>query len=401
MATPIYLTNVETTPYDSTQDRTVTDGLIRDARAAATSSGAVAIIADAVNAGTEIRFEGNLTNFPFIAWYAERIAAEVTISGAITCTIYGKISVSTVNARLRVKIWKRTAGGSEVDTFIGQGDASSALTTTTALQTITITPAVAVTLAPEERLIIRTYAIPAAGQTMGVGTVTHYVHGTVANSGEAKISFTETVTFLPNQTTLYPRVTTVNGISGFKDLLTTAGVAGPVTAVTTVQASESQWTDGTAGPAIAWISPRFQKGFTLRPVAGSWLSATRGLESNAAANVTPRIKLARWRNGVETEFLNVRHPTVEFATVAGNITLNTGHSQITQIDFLPDDRLVYRLFVTNSASNALGAGNTASVQYDEGLTSLTLLQTSIFKAEGDPADPATIPDGLPMTGVGN
>jgi hypothetical protein len=624
MATPIYLVSTETTPYDSVNTTAVEDGQIRDALRA-TKSGAFQARMDATAGGTEIRAYLSDPALGSVAWYSERIAAEVTISGAITVAVYAKISVSTVNARLRFKLWKRTAGGSEIDTFIGQGDGDAALTITTALHTLTITPPTAITLAPEERLIVRVYAIPSAGQTMDVGLVTMFYNGTVAQSAEAKLTFTETLTFFNNQTTLYLRSSQTIGVGSFYDLLPAQGSA-TTWATVAVNGAEQQWTiapgatyakdfvgigfadttnattytsggfvpelnrlyllavlhsdaapeatvptittdtglnfvqiatvpfntiasnvhrltlframkasgvafgtvtvnladaatgccfhltevdgvvatgtdgadavrnivtgsvnaganpsitlasfanaaNGTyacfgsdiatvptagsgfttllhttystpttglftewntandttvdctiassdwggvalelvaaaAGSPLEWITKRFRDGFTLRPVTGSYSCRFDAHESNSLANATPRLKLFRWRDGVETEFLNVKHPSFELllgVATGVNITSEIA-GQLTQMDFSPDDRLVLRLFATNAAALTLGTGYTATVRYNNvspDTTSLTLLQTATFKEESDPAETGVIPDGLSMGGIGN
>lgn len=302
MATPIYLWATETMPYESVASRSVTDGAIRDALSAASTGTALAALADTVDGDTEVRLYYDLVSVdPYLGWYSERIDTQVTISGSIAVSLYAKVSVGTVNAKLRMKLWKRTAGGSEIDSFIGQGDGTIALTTTTANHTITITPATPVTVAPDERFIIRLYAIPVSG-TLGAGVVTAYYNGTVANSGEANVTFTETILFAPNKTTLYLRRTKGTGIGVFRDLLPTVGVTSFLTGSTRILATDSQWTENVNGATV-----------------GAYV-ATIGDTSNATSYTT-----GSFTPGVNTLYLlAVVHSDAAPETTIPTITTTTG-----------------------------------------------------------------------------
>jgi len=62
-------------------------------------------------------------------WQSERVASQVTVSGSVTVTTYAMISTSAIHARLRINLYKRTFGGSSVDTLIGSGDSAAVITT--------------------------------------------------------------------------------------------------------------------------------------------------------------------------------------------------------------------------------------------------------------------------------
>lgn len=403
MATPIYAISSETTPYFSTGSRNNFDLL----RAAATGPG-FGVLMDAVTSGTEQRAYVNVAGFPPMNWYSERLAADVTISGSITFSVGAKVSAAGVNSTLRFRLYKVTKGGSEVETLIAQGDGSSALTTTQATITFSATPAAAVTVTTYERFVLRLWAIPAPGQTMGTGTVTAYYGGDAASNGEIKVSFTETVTFLANLTRFYMRDTVTIGISTYFDALTTAGAAIKTGVVnTSAGGTEIQWTRTAAGTVLHWITQRFKDGFTLK--GGSMVPydlSTYYYESNSLANTAMRWRLYRYRAGVLTQFL-LASDGVEMSTNTFNgKVFSNSFGQLTQTDFLPDDRIVARAFLINAPSLTMAAGYTATLSYNvasagTGFTYLQLLDTPVLKAESDPAEPSTIPGGLPMTGVGN
>lgn len=180
-----------------------------------------------------------------VAWQSERLAAQATISGDITVTTYAQVESSGITARVRVSIWKRTAGGSAVDTLIGTGEGASAVTTTLAAHTITITPAVGVVVSPQERLIVQLYADTEDGLNLPALRFSVWVNGTVANQGETKITLTETMTFLDNAQVLHLRDTKVTGIGIFRDLIPTAGSVFGVVAVK--GAADIPWTKTAVG----------------------------------------------------------------------------------------------------------------------------------------------------------
>ena len=554
-------------------------------------------------------------------WQSERVAAQVTVSGTITVTTYATISTSAIHARLRINLYKRTFGGSSVNTLIGSGDSAAVITTTQDQHTVTITPAAGVVVSPNERLIVEAQAVSSDGSPIAAGDLFMYFDGTVANTGETKVVLTETITFLDNLTPLYLRSTQVNAIGGFYDLLLTPG-SGSVGSVVAVKGTpDVQWTataegctavdlpfgaitdtsntssytsgtvafvanrlyllavahsdaaaeatqptigagtsgltfvnigsvpfdtiasnlhrltvfralltgsvfsstftvnfgdastgcltqltevssvvtTGTAGadavrnivtgsanaganPSITlaafaatkngtwgcfatdiataptagsgltalaattyatpttglftewqqtnntsvnctlttsdwgglalelvatapgvtlqWITPRFAQGMVVMATADAYAIHMRGSESNAAANATMRVKLFRWRAGVETEFLNSRHPN-ELGTAAGNMDFDPSQQALSEIAFLPDDRLVLRVYMAEAVGQTLGASRTASMFWNAASpsdASVLLRETPVFKAESDPPEPE--PPSLTMMGVG-
>lgn len=371
-------------------------------------------------------YTGAVTNRPSApsglsyAWVSPRISANITLVATTVTIIHGGRLFSTfdpAHATFRWELYKLTSSGN-VETLLGTVDESavaSSETSTTASFTATmnITP---IPLVAGERLVLRPFIIPAPGQTMAaVATPLEMGYGANAVPYSVKLTFTDTIVFLAsNVTRLYMRRTNVNAIGNFFDLLTTkiaqAQAQGVVT--TTAGGSNIQWTRTAGGTALEWISPR---------LTGSWRfdapdetqvavpNSQNTFESAATVNATLIIRMYQWRAGQET-LVYEYSPTTEIATVSGTIV---AYKDVTKVvvmvptAFQPDDRIVFRAFVSNAAGTTMGAGS-ATFNYDAGNTStpsafIDLYDFPItpFKAETDPATPATVPDGINTLGLGN
>lgn len=347
-----------------------------------------------------------------VTFQSERVASEFTLSGNITCGIWAH-EIADIDATLRVKVYKVVRGGSNTETLIAQGDLSGELSTTRTFYTFTITPSVPITIAVDERFVVRVYVVPVVGLTLGSGVVQLYYGGTNAQQSDSYIELSETVTLKPNGTQLYLRRTTASGIGTFYDMLTTRGVSAFTSGVvnTAAGATEIQWTRTAGGTVLEWVSPPIANTFYFSnpttAIAGGTLT-TWAFESNALANVTIRWRIYRRRGTTEVACMVGPALTAELGTtIAQKIitTLPTNNPQITNTEFMPDDRIVLRMYLSNVGTMA--AGYTVTMHYDhnvaavDGDSFLSLYEVVEFKAEGDPLTPASIPGGMPMGGVGN
>jgi hypothetical protein len=233
-------------------------------------------------------------------------------------------------------------------------------------------------------------------------------------TGNLWLVFAETFTFTPNVSTLILRRTAVAGISTYFDMVVTRGSTAATTGVvnTVASATEIPWTRTAGGTALHWISPRFTEGYVfdahdvdMTPaIAVMWLN-----ESNLAANVAGQARLYRWRAGVETLCWTSPSTTVELTTTAAKYTLGSDvvgqGGTIVPTVFLPDDRIVFRAYAVNFG--VMGGARTATITYDHNVAAaagdsyLSLYNVPTFKAEGDLETPTTMPDGMPMSGIGN
>jgi hypothetical protein len=363
------------------------------------------LVVTTVEGGSEIQ----LTKTGLIACFiSQRVSAAVLIAGTINVSVELLESDPAANASIRVKVTKITVGGSDVESVIASGDSGSEIVSGTV--TFSLTPAVPVLVAPNERLIMRLYAIPAPGQTMGGGfTVTCNFGSTAFDSW---VEFTEALSFIANGTVLIARRTTTAAIGNFFDLLTTLGTSAFTTGVvnTVAGGTDIQWTRTAGGTVLEWISGRCRQGFRFEtPPAGqkALTCIVWAFESAAQANAAIRLRMYRWRAGTETVCCQFQ-TGAELGTASATTTLDgsSGGSTLNTVDFLPDDRLVLRFFIMNATSTTMGSGRTCTVEYDalnnsQGFTRLTLFADVLFKDESEPNDLSQIPGGLTMGGVGN
>jgi len=164
-------------------------------------------------------------------------------------------------------------------------------------------------------------------------------------------------------TKLFLRNTTNNGISGYYDMIPTAGSSSDTGVVnTTASGTEIQWTKTAGGTAMAWITGPVQSAFTLTTTDLSiWAH-----ENNMSANCGGRYRLFKYSEGSETELTGGPFDDgVEFGTVA---TEMTWIGNPTDTAFAVGDRLVLKLYITNVGTMATGFTCTVTFNAADGAT---------------------------------
>jgi hypothetical protein len=401
MATRLHLENTQTADGP--------DAVVFDLVSAITGSLAKGINVTTVGGATQQQLADAGSPVCFVS---QRLAAEVMISGTISLSLFVNETDLNANAAIRVTVSKITVGGSDIESVIASGDSGAELTTSVVpAVTFTITPPVPVVVATNERLIVRLYAIPAPGQTLGNGFVVECQFGSTSTF-DSWVEFTEALSFIANGTVLIARRTTTAAIGNFFDLLTTLGTSAFTTGVvnTVAGGTDIQWTRTAGGTVLEWISGRCRQGFRFEtPPAGqkALTCIVWAFESAAQANAAIRMRMYRWRAGTETVCCQFQIG-LELGTASATATLDgsSGGSTLNTVDFLPDDRLVLRFFIMNATSTTMGSGRTCTVEYDalnssQGFTRLTLFADVLFKDESEPNALSQIPGGLTMGGVGN
>lgn len=358
--------------------------------------------------------------FTPLSWWSERITAQVTISGAIAVALRPNTTAGGT-VRLRMKIFKITAGGSNVVTLIGQADGTADLATTNSAYTISITPPAPVTLVANERFIIELYAIPNPSTGWGTPSAAYANVPFSGNSSisDASITFTETITFKDNATFIKPRRTTGTGIGVFMDLLTATGATAFTTAVVNTAAggTEIQWTKTAGGTVAEWISGRLKApGWTITSVA-NFVGNFNSQESNLAANCASTIKVFKRKPDGTEALVFTRTQDLEMGTASAVVQLTGAGGTSTlgaasDLNCAEDDRIVVRLYIHN-VGGTMGGGFTCTVNYDHNTVPATkstlntsdcyfwLLDGPEFKAEGDPAGTSRVPGAQTMLGIGN
>lgn len=368
--------------------------------------------------GTSIQMANSSATANKIAFFSERLAATITLSNSdgIVLRAAPYVNSGTPNATIRFILSKMVSGGTDVETVIGQGEGTVTLDATANFDNYAITIPTPVTVGVNERLVLRIYAIPAPSQTMGVGELWMGFNGLTGATNDPSLELPNGITFQPNATRLFLRRTNTIGIGTFYDLSTTLGGSTYTSGVVNTQASgtQIQWTRTGGGTLLEWISARFREGWSFEST-GEAINAldfqNTAYESNALANAKIRVKLFRWRNGVETECYTAHPASSELSVTAGALVVwndRTSSGTITQTltptEFAEDDRLVMRTYITNQGTMA--AGYTATYEYDHnsntvvrGNSWVQVFATTLFKTESEPSREQT-PGGLAMGGVG-
>jgi hypothetical protein len=270
--------------------------------------------------GTEIEGVVSAALVP-IAYYSERIAAPLTLSGNLVWRVNSSAESGTPNATFRMRLWKITRGG-HVKTLLGTFDGLEAIAgATDTLRTWTYTnPFPPLSLGIDERLVARFWAIPAPGLTMAAGVISWNTAGALEHSIEI-----DNITFVPNTTRFYLRRTSDIGIAGFMDMLPTKNPSGAYTTgliYTTAGGTELQWTR--AVPPLVILAGDGVGAVNDTANAASYVSSSftptvnrlyllAVVHSDAAPETTiPTITTTTGLNFVEVA-------TVPFDTIASNV----------------------------------------------------------------------------------
>lgn len=188
-------------------------------------------------------------------------------------------------------------------------------------------------------------------------------------------------------TKLYLRNTTVNGISGYYDMLITPGNAVDTGDVTTVASgTEIQWTKSEGGATMSWISGRVPAGgFTLTTGdVDLWAS-----ESNNNANSSVRCRIFKY-NGTETELGGGPFNFVTELTTT--MSSKTWVTNVTDTAFAENDRIVIKFYITNAGTMGGNRFCTFNFNAADGATGgsfFNLNETVAFKLEASQSNSGT------------
>lgn len=362
------------------------------------------------NAIGELRVTHNVATTTPVDFVSERVLAEVTISGTVTFNIWFLGSSTTFTGRVRARLYKRTTGGSDLESLICQADASADIVQDLISHVYNFTgTATTTTLAPGERFLLRVSITPVSG-SFGTGTVTMRYNEESNTDGNSWVEVAQAVTFTPNVVVYHLRRTNVNGIGNFFDINDVLGSSAYATGIVNTQASGTSipWTRTAGGTPLEWTTGRVPApGWRL--VTGMIGTASTGQawasESSLSANCGCRVKWFRRKpDGTELLVYNGPNP-IELATGIGSVSFSPGGTLTQPTDFAEDDRLVVRAYIENVGTMA--AGFTCTFGYDGnvlGSTGDTYFRLTEgpprWKAESEPAY-RSVPDALSMGGVGN
>mgnify|MGYP001586998524 CR=1 FL=1 len=186
-------------------------------------------------------------------------------------------------------------------------------------------------------------------------------------------------------TKLFLRESTDNGISGFRDALTTPGSSATTGTVVTDASTQRQWEKASDAVLLEWVSGRSPAGgWTL---SGTLTFSIWAHESATSGNAGGRVRLFhRATDGTETEIGGGPwDDAVEFTKNTPTEMTWTGTP--TSKAFIENERLVGRVYITNVGT--MGTGQTCTLTYDAadaatGDSFIQLTETVTFKAESTP-----------------
>lgn len=341
--------------------------------------------------------------------FSERVSAEVTVSGTVTFNVWASLHSTAFTAKLRARLYKITSGGSAIETLITEADSATLAGSlgVSMLYNFTATPGTAVTLGPNERFVLRVFLVILTGTYDSAFNVQLRAGGGVAGvNGDTYVEVTETITMVPNGTTLYLRRTTTIGIGTHFDMLASRGSSAATTGVVSTVSGPTdplQWTRTAGGTLLSWISPRLSGQWTpdRNEYFKIWWWAH---ESAAQANASTRVRVYRDRGGVELQIVHSDPGLSELTTAAARYDALAW--TLTPATFLENDRIVLKLFI-DDAPSSMASGRTCTVTYDHNVAGGTGDCAAMFmdlpplKLETDGDMSQVVPNAGMMGGVSN
>lgn len=205
------------------------------------------------------------------------VVSQHTQTGSLNVSVYGAaLAVADADLRLRARLFKITAGGSDVESLIATADASASLTTTPSSYVLTVTIPAAVTLAPGERFIVRFYVFPFTGGWGSGSPVATMLHDDA--TGPTQVLLPVTVTCADNDGPLYFRRTTTIGVADFFDMTVARGSS---TATVNDVVSEA------GGTEIQWLRPKQVGSLGVTEITAAGIASTSNAATYVSASFTP------------------------------------------------------------------------------------------------------------------
>lgn len=211
-------------------------------------------------------------------FWSGKVVSQHTQSGEVNFTLYGAaLAVADADLRVRARLFKITAGGSDVESLLVTADATSSLTTTpTALGMVATMPA-SVVIVPGERYILRFYVFPFTG---GWGAGSPVATATYdGGSDPTRVLVPVTVTLANNDGPLqFRRTETIGIIPDAQDLTLVRG-SSPSTSVVIATSP--------GGTEIAWTRPKQTGTMTVTEITAAVIASTSNASTYVSASFTP------------------------------------------------------------------------------------------------------------------
>lgn len=330
---------------------------LRTTRGSGTASISTSTVAGTTN-GVEIASTGTP-----LAWISAPLDADVTISGSVTWNLWASESNMSANVAINGRL-EVIDGATGAITLIDQTARTIEVAVTTrAVNNFSETPAAGVACKRGDRLRVRVFGDDAGTMASGF-TFDFAYNGTTASAdGDSFITLTENLTFVAtpagSQVFLTDTASSVATASVDREAWTSrgAGVVDDVTNSAAGWTSPVHVTDTAGGTVVDW----FTKQLTAFTLGGAATCNIRGSVSNAAANVAPRVEIARvdadgtnatvWAAGAHPDKFSTSEVAFSFLVAGDDISVSAGQ------------RLRIRLYLDDWSQAAMASGHTATIFY--------------------------------------
>ncbi len=304
-------------------------------------------------------------------WISPPLAADVTISGAVTCNVWAAENNMSANVAINFVVDKIDGADESIVEVVRSARTTEVAVTTRAVNNFTATPAAGVAFKRGDRIRVRIYGDDAGTMATGFTFNIGYNGTTAAADGDSYVTFTETFSFetAPSGSVLYLTDTASDinpGSIVSKEAWTSRG-SGSVNAIRNTLTgwfTISQITSTGGGTLIEWYS----KPLTAFTLGGICQFNIRALESNLAANASLAATVAVVNNdGSGAVQIGRAHIPGTLAGQLGEITgsdaayvVNVGTDDVALTD---GQRLRFRIYIDDCADVPLVTGHTVTVTY--------------------------------------
>jgi hypothetical protein len=323
-----------------------------------------------------------------VLWATPPLAADVTIAGTITYSMYALENNMSANALLRAMLFKVDSNGEF--TLISSSTDDAELATAKALHTWTATPT-STAMKIGDRLALAVL-IDDSGTMASGFTATLYFDGSAANTANSNFSLTENLTFLttaPSGTSYFLRNTAsdVTVGSAVKKALSTTQGAGTSSAIRSsatgpIAFPGNQWTDSAGGTVIEWFTPQLNA-FSLSGVVSVVYGFAAALESLTTAAFVPEIAICDSDGNLQ----DVWATGYMFYNVGGGANIFTKYMSGPSMAVDQGGRIRVRFYCADPFPVIQASGTNFELRYDGTTTYASKIQFSQTITEGGPAAP--------------
>jgi len=305
-------------------------------------------------------------------WISPPLSADVTISGAVTGNLWASETNMSANVAINFVVDVIRSTDNSIVQIVKSARVTEVAVTTRAVNNFTATPGAGVLVNRGDRIRVRVFGDDSSTMATGFAFSFGYNGGTGGADGDSFVTFTETFVFesAPAGSTIYftDTVSDVATAAVDREAWTSrgAGVVNDVTNTAAGWTAPIQITDTAGGTVAEWYTKQLQA-FTL---GGACQFNIRALESNAAANASMKVEVAKTNStGGDPVVLGVACLDAALgASLIGELsTSETAATAFVGVDdtaISDGERLRFRLFVDDTSLLVLVTGHTVTFFYN-------------------------------------